>query len=268
VEEDLTLEASFSLVDVPIENLVLDPFKLRVRYDDEKVDRLKGSILQMGLLSRLKVWLNKGEYWVVDGNYRLLALKELGWKKIPVELMPEETSHKQALLVAVINNWHREGFTFMDKARSVRRLREAGHSDLEICARLELALEKGYPGKQFHRYRSFEEYVPDDVKNVLSVTSDRIRARHAQALVMLKDMPEEQRKLAERIVTEKLTGPEAVREAEKILNPEKYLREPKPWVCDCCEQEQPPEEGKTIIKLCPQCFAEFEAWRHERGSGE
>jgi len=47
-----------------------------------------------------------------------------------------------------------------------------------------------------------------------------------------------------------------------------YVREPKPWVCDCCEQEQSPEEGKTLIKLCPQCFAEFEAWRHERSSGE
>jgi hypothetical protein len=53
------------------------------------------------------------------------------------------------------------------------------------------------------------------------------------------------------------------------LLPDKYKheemkREPKPWVCDCCEQEQSPEEGKAIIKLCPKCLSEFEVWRHER----
>ena len=252
-------------MEVAVESLVHDPFKLRVRYDDGKVSQLKGSIVQVGLLSPLKVWVNKNEYWIVDGNYRFIALKELGRTQIPVETLPEETSFKQALLVAVISNWHRADYAFMDKARSVRRLREAGHSDLEICARLELKLEKGYPGRMFHNYRSFEDYVPDNVKEVLSATSFRIKARHAQALAMLKDLPDKQLELAQRIVTEKLSGPEAYKEADKILNPEKYVREPKPWVCDCCEQEQSPEEGKAIIKLCAKCFSEFEVWRHESG---
>jgi ParB-like chromosome segregation protein Spo0J len=52
---------------------LLDPFKLRVRYDDEKISQLKGSILQVGLLSPLKVWPCEGKFWVVDGNYRLIA---------------------------------------------------------------------------------------------------------------------------------------------------------------------------------------------------
>jgi hypothetical protein len=149
----------------------------------------------------------------------------------------------------------------MDKARTVRRLREAGLSDLEICARLELALEKGHPGKHFRRLKSFEENVSEEAKMILSVTSDRITARHAHALVMLKECPDKQLELAQRIVTEHLTGPEALREADKILHPEKYMREPKRWVCGLCEKEQDPEETKTKIVLCPTCFGEFQIFK-------
>ena len=49
-----------------------------------------------------------------------------------------------------------------------------------------------------HYYRSFEENVPDEVKDKLSETSFRIAARHAHALVMLRDYPSKQRELAER----------------------------------------------------------------------
>ena len=251
-------------LEVSVDELVYDPFKLRVHVDDAKVSTLKGSIMQVGLLSPLKVWANEGKYWIVDGNYRYIALKELGWRKIPVETLPEGTSRKQAVLIAVISNWHRKNFTFMDKARSVRRLREATYSDLEICARLELRLEKGYPGSHFHRLRSFEEHVTEEVKELLSPTSGRITARHGEALVMLKGQPEKQLELAKRIVAEKLSGPQALKEADKMLHPEKYVREPKPWICDCCEKEQSPEEGKTILKLCPECAGEFEVWRLER----
>jgi ParB/RepB/Spo0J family partition protein len=251
-------------LEVDVESLVYDPFKLRVRYDEEKISQLKGSILQVGLLSPLKVWPREDKLWVVDGNYRLIALKELGWTKIPAEPLPKDTSFKQALLVAAISNWHRAGLTFMDKARTVRRLRESGIPELEICARLELALEKGYTGWMFHLYRSFEDYVSEDVKEILSVTSHRIKARHAKALIMLKDLHDKQLELAQRIVTEHLTGPEALREADKILHPEKYVREPKPWVCNCCGEKQPPEETKTTVTLCPLCYGDFEMWKHER----
>jgi hypothetical protein len=85
---------------------------------------------------------------------------------------------------------------------------------------------------------------------------------------MLKDYPDKQRELAERIVTEHLTGPEALREADKILHPEKYVRQPKPWTCDCCGEEQPPEEAKTAVVMRPLCYADFEIWKHERMKAE
>jgi hypothetical protein len=78
-----------------------------------------------------------------------------------------------------------------DKAGTVKRL-GSQIPDLEICVRLELPPEKGYPGKQFRRYRSLEEHVPDNIKELLSATSGKIKARHAEALVMLKDYPEKQ----------------------------------------------------------------------------
>jgi len=180
--------------------------------------------------------------------------------------MPEGTTYEQALVAAVISNWHREEFFFMDKARSVRRLREAGVSDLEICARLELPLKEGYPGTDFHRYRSFEENVPEDVKDLLSPTSGRITVRHGEALVLLRDHPDKQRELAELIVTKGLSGPQALSWAKNFLNPRsppvecefrdyvmdlaKAVREaPKTSCKDCHIQELCQEYKKAIYEL-------------------
>jgi len=252
--------------EVSLADILLDPFKLRVHYDSSKVDVLKGSILQVGLLSPLKVWLHEGCYWIVDGNYRYLALKDLGWVKVPVEAMPEGTTYEQALVAAVISNWHREEFYFMDKARSVRRLKEQGIPPLEICARLELPLDKGSPGGMYRFYRDFEDYVPDDVKEILSQLVAKITVRHGEALVLLTDHPDKQRELAERIVTQHLSGPKALSWAKNFLNPRpppvecefrdyvmelaKVVKEaPKTSCKDCHIQELCNEYKKAIFEL-------------------
>jgi ParB family chromosome partitioning protein len=252
VEEDL------KLAEVPLEKLVLNPYGLRVRYDRENVEQLAGSIIQNGLAEPLSVIERNGSYLIIDGNYRCLALMHAKWEK-PVPVVVEDLTDEQALMRAVIANWHRRNFNFMDKARSVAQLKQKGYSVEAITMQLEFKNPK-----YFYRFLEFETDVSKEAKAVLESYS-RVTWRHSQALVMLKDYPDKQLELAQRIVTEHLTGPEAVREADKILNPEKYVREAKPWICDCCEQEQSPEEGKAIIKLCPKCLGDFEAWRHESG---
>jgi hypothetical protein len=53
----------------------------------------------------------------------------------------------------------------MDKARTVRRLREAGLTDIEICARLELPLKKGYPSSSFIDIEASRSMLPKTLKN-------------------------------------------------------------------------------------------------------
>jgi ParB/RepB/Spo0J family partition protein len=244
--------------EVDLEKLVVNPYGLRVRYNEEIVKRLAGSILQNGLANPLIVVEQNGLFPIVDGNYRCLALKYIGWGK-PVPVYVETLTDEQALLRAVVANWHRRNFSFMDKARSVAELKKRSFKAEAITMQLEFK-----DPKYVYRFLEFEENVPENVKRVLE-SCPRATRRHGEALVMLKDHPDKQLELAQRIVTEHLTGPEALREADKILHPEKYVHEPKPWVCDCCEEEQSPEEGKALIKLCPKCFGDFEAWRHESG---
>lgn len=248
---------SLNTTEVPLSKLVINPYGLRVYYNPEYVKQLAGSILQNGLAQRLTVIERNGLYPIIDGNYRCLALMHIKWEK-PVPVVVEDLTDEQALLKAVVSNWHRRNFNFMDKAHSVAQLKEKGFTAEDITMRLEFKNPK-----YFYRFLEFETCVTKDAKAVLESYS-RVTWRHSQALVMLKDLPDKQLELAQRIVTEHLSGPQAIREADKILNPEKYVHEPKPWVCDCCEKEQDPEEGKTILKLCPSCHAEFEAWRHER----
>lgn len=234
------------MIEVALSDLV--SFELRAYYDYEVIVRLGGSILQNGLLTPLLVTPREGKYQIIDGNYRFKALQHIGWKR-PVPVISKEMSDKEALETYVISNWHRKNFRFQDKARAVKELRNNGFTPEEITIKLEFK----HP-KSFYQYLDYEEKVPEKIRELLK-GHPRMTRRHGEALVMLKDLPEKQRELAERIVTENLTGPEALREADKILHPEKYERVPKPWNCSICGKEQSPEETKIKMEICPECYA-------------
>lgn len=240
------------MIEVALSDLV--PFELRAYYDYEVIVRLGGSILQNGLLTPLLVRPKERRYQIIDGNYRFKALRHIGWKK-SVPVISKEMSDKEALETYVISNWHRRNFRFQDKARAVKELRNSGFTPEEITIKLEFK----HP-KSFYQYLDYEEKVSEKVRDVLKSHS-RMTRRHGKALLMLRDAPDKQRELAERIVTENLTGPKALREADRILHPEKYERVPKPWKCSLCGKEQSPEETKTKMELCPECCANLLANR-------
>jgi len=245
------------MVEHELDKLVPDPFGLRVHYDDGVVKNLAGSILQNGIVTPLLVRPIDDKYQIIDGNYRYRALKHIGWDK-PVPVNTVKMSDEEALLRAVIANWHRKSFGFVDKARAVKKLRDHGLSPEEIAIRLELK----HP-KSIYHYLGFEEKVSGEAKEIV-VSSPRVTRRHGEALAKLVDKPNEQRNLAERIVTEHLSGPKAVREADKILEPEKPESKPKLHRCGLCGLGLRLEEAKKII-LCTKCLDEFTAYLYKKG---
>jgi len=233
------------MMEVSLVDLVPDPFGLRVHYDNNVVVNLAGSILQNGITTPLLIRSKNGKYEIIDGNYRYKALKHIGWKK-PIPVNSAEMADEEALLRAVVANWHRKGFSFADKAKVVKKLRDHGLSPEEITMRLELK----HP-KSIYHYLGFEEKVSEEAKEIV-VSHPRVTRRHGEALAKLVDKPNEQRNLAERIVTEHLSGPKAVREASKILEPEKHESKPEPI-----------NTGLNIA--CPTCQETYELIHVDKG---
>lgn len=236
-----------------LDKLIADPFGLRVHYDDKVVKNLGGSILQSGVVTPLLVRPQGDKYEIIDGNYRYKALEHIGWKK-PVPVNVRELTGQQALIEAVIANWHRKNFRTQDKASAIKKLKTAGLSNEDIAIKLELKNPKS-----IYHYLSYEEEVSDKTKGILSHAS--VTTRHIKALTKLKEHPDKQHELAELIVTKPLTGPQALTWAKNIVSPKETP--PKPWECELCENKFT-EELKTKVTLCPACAAEFETWKNER----
>src|SRR5688500_1886617 len=76
-------EASGALKEVPVGNVVPNPYQPRTHVDEETLLELTSSIEASGLLQPVVVRPRDGKYELIAGERRLRAVQRLGWPKIP-----------------------------------------------------------------------------------------------------------------------------------------------------------------------------------------
>jgi len=113
--------------EVPIDQIKPSPYQLRLTF---KTEDLKQEIQRDGLLSPLIVRKKEGFYELIDGQRRFETLKELGWKKIPVEI--QQVDDKKARLMVYKLNSIRESYSVEEKARYFKKLYDEGMSFYQI----------------------------------------------------------------------------------------------------------------------------------------
>lgn len=89
-----------SLIEIKIENLIEADWNYKQSGDREKIDKLKASISfdkSVGVLAVREISENTFE--VIDGNHRLVAIRELGWKTVPCENFGK-ISKAKAIIIA------------------------------------------------------------------------------------------------------------------------------------------------------------------------
>ncbi len=125
----------------PLDRLALSPVNERQSYIADGIQELAESIRAKGLLQELVAYEDGDTYRVAEGGRRLRALQylrdmdalpsllaDLG---IPVRLV---TSEREALVVSVVANLHKEEVHFLDRARAFARIRdEFGLSGAEVA---------------------------------------------------------------------------------------------------------------------------------------
>jgi ParB family chromosome partitioning protein len=108
-------------MEVNVEAIKPSPYQPRYIFN---VDDLESEIRKDGLLSDLVVRRKGGFYEIIDGERRWRALKNMGWKTVPVRVV-EADDGKARLLVYKLNKI-RENYTVEEEARYFKKLADGG----------------------------------------------------------------------------------------------------------------------------------------------
>src|SRR3989338_3809460 len=104
----------------------------RTNYNDEKLNDLKASIKEKGILQPILVRLKDGRHEVVAGERRLKAARSLNVPEIPA--IVREVSDQEALVLALIENIQREELNPIEEAEAYKKLIEEFHYTQDMVA--------------------------------------------------------------------------------------------------------------------------------------
>ena len=154
--------------EIPINQIKPSPYQLRLSF---KTEDLKQEIQRDGLLSPLIVRKKDGFYEIIDGQRRFETLKELGWKKVPVEI--QQVDDKKARLMVYKLNSIRESYSVEEKARYFKKLYDEGMTFYQIGK--ELNVDDSWVLAHINVFK-----FPEDIQS--AVWSGELSISHVQRL--------------------------------------------------------------------------------------
>lgn len=214
-----TIEENCCNVVLKTEEVEEPEFKTRLEFDKKHFRDVKKSIEQVGQLQPILVWLDEeGRFFVLDGRYRLRAMKELGIENIEAKLVSGKLG--QALAKAMHAQVHKKSLNPLDYAIMAETIKnQTGLSYDEIAKFLGISRR--------HLIRCREVYM--------TVYYD-IREAVRQGKMSLR---------------------RALREIKQRENPESNLYETnkeawwnEPVQCACCHEQIPRHETVRVCKYC------------------
>ena len=129
---------------IEVEKIKSNPLQPRKEFDQEALKELASSIREFGVLqpivvSKIEIEKEFGadvEYQLIAGERRLMAVKMLGWERVPAIIRKVETKANQ-LELAIIENLQRENLNSVETARAYAKLQdEFGLTQREVAARM------------------------------------------------------------------------------------------------------------------------------------
>jgi ParB family chromosome partitioning protein len=173
-------EATGALRDLPIANVLPNPYQPRTHIDEEALIELTASIEASGLLQPVVVRPRNGKFELIAGERRWRAIQRLGWARIPA--IVKDVDDQTLLTLALIENLQRNDLSSIDEATGYQRLGE------------EFKLPQAEIARMVGRNRSTVANLlrllklPDEVKTL--VHQGKLSEGHARALLALEDESE------------------------------------------------------------------------------
>ncbi len=183
-------------------NIQYNSVQPRSDYADEKLDELKASIKEKGILQPLLVREKNGAYEVIAGERRLRAAQALNLEEVPVVI--KNVSDEEALVLALVENLQREELNPIEEAEAYKKLIENFHYTHDTVAQ-SIGKDRSTITNLIRLLK-----LPDEIQK--SIYSGRISVGHARALLAVESISEKLQ-LAAMITDQGLS----VRELERIV---------------------------------------------------
>ena len=198
----LEINSSGNVAYVKTISILGNRFQPRQKYDETKLEDLKASIKEKGVLQPILVRKHEDGYEVVAGERRLRAAKDLGLEQVPVII--KNVTDREALVLALVENIQREELNAIEEAQGFKRLMEEFQFTQEAVAEA-IGKDRSTVTNLLRLLR-----LPEEIQK--QVAEDKLSMGHARALLSLEDATI-QKKTAKVIIDRGLS----VRQVEELV---------------------------------------------------
>jgi len=164
--------------EIEIENIEINPFQPRTKFDEDTLNKLAGSIKELGIIQPITVRkLNENKFQLISGERRLRASKIAGLTKIPAFV--RYADDHGMLEMALVENIQREDLDSIEIAISYQRL-------IEECSLTQENLSERV-GKNRSTIANYLRLLKLPAEIQLGIRERKISMGHARAIVNIED---------------------------------------------------------------------------------
>lgn len=121
-DEGNSVHGEYELREIPLDEIVSNPYQPRSHIDEESLEELAKSIREYGVITPIQVTeTDKGQYQLIAGERRVRASRKIGLEKIPALI--KDFNEEEIIEVSFLENLQREPMNAVDKASMYQRLR-------------------------------------------------------------------------------------------------------------------------------------------------
>lgn len=210
VEEKIVEETpKDEIVEIPISELMSNPYQPRKIFDEESLKELAESIKEHGVFQPIIVKKSVKGYNIIAGERRTKASELAGLKTVPA--IVRDFSDEEMMQVALLENLQREDLSAIEEAKAYKSIIES------------LRLTQDELAKRLGKSRSHITNMLGLLRLPLSVQDmvlyGKISMGHARVLSKLENS-EQIEDLANKVINENLS----VRDLEVLTNESSYVR--------------------------------------------
>lgn len=197
------------VIELPLDDILPNRFQPRITFSEEAINELAESIKEHGVIQPIVVRKINDKYEIIAGERRYKASTIAGKTTIPAIIT--DLNDKESAEIALIENVQREDLTPIEEAVSYKKILDMGYLTQEDLSS-KLGKKQSTISNKL-RLLNLDEEVQE------ALLEKKISERHARSLLRLNS--KDQKKMLNRIITERLTVRKTDEEIEKFLHPEK-----------------------------------------------